>query len=202
MFSVFLLSESLLFVPSRRATGISPPYSSFPLILLILLIILSPANSLPTPRHSGGTLMKQKYALGGSGSSYIYGLVDSTYKDGMTKKECQTFVKNGKQESICACVCVSVRLSGSHSLSLSFSSIPLFFFFFCSAIFSLLYPFLFSLSLFLSLSYFSLPLSSVSSHSHCSRHGQRWIFGWSNQTGHHRPDRRGERSHSRWEVEK
>ena len=41
--------------------------------------------------------MKQKFALGGSGSSYIYGLVDSTYKDGMTKAECQVFVKNGKQ---------------------------------------------------------------------------------------------------------
>jgi 20S proteasome subunit beta 1 len=40
--------------------------------------------------------MKQKFALGGSGSSYIYGLVDATYKDGMTKEECQTFVKNGK----------------------------------------------------------------------------------------------------------
>ena len=40
--------------------------------------------------------MKQKFALGGSGSSYIYGLVDSTYRDGMTKAECQTFVKNGK----------------------------------------------------------------------------------------------------------
>ena len=39
--------------------------------------------------------MKQKFALGGSGSSYIYGLVDSTYRDGMTKQECQTFVKNG-----------------------------------------------------------------------------------------------------------
>jgi 20S proteasome alpha/beta subunit len=45
---------------------------------------------------SGGSLMKQKFALGGSGSTYIYGLVDSTYRDGMTKEECQTFVKNGK----------------------------------------------------------------------------------------------------------
>jgi len=42
----------------------------------------------------GGTIMKQKFALGGSGSTYIYGLVDATYKDGMSKKECQDFVKN------------------------------------------------------------------------------------------------------------
>ena len=39
--------------------------------------------------------MRQKFAIGGSGSTYIYGLVDATYKDGMTKEECQTFVKNG-----------------------------------------------------------------------------------------------------------
>lgn len=44
----------------------------------------------------GGTLMQQKFAVGGSGSSYIYGLVDSTYKEGMTKEECKTFVKTGK----------------------------------------------------------------------------------------------------------
>lgn len=41
----------------------------------------------------GGTMMQQKFALGGSGSSYIYGLVDSTYREGMTKEECKTFVK-------------------------------------------------------------------------------------------------------------
>ena len=42
-----------------------------------------------------GTIIKQKFALGGSGSSYIYGLVDSTYKEGMTKEECKDFVKTG-----------------------------------------------------------------------------------------------------------
>lgn len=41
----------------------------------------------------GGTLMPQKFALGGSGSSYIYGLVDSTYREGMSKEECVQFVK-------------------------------------------------------------------------------------------------------------
>ena len=41
----------------------------------------------------GGTLMPQKFAMGGSGSTYIYGLVDETYKEGMTKEECKEFVK-------------------------------------------------------------------------------------------------------------
>lgn len=41
----------------------------------------------------GGTIMRQKFAIGGSGSTYIYGLVDATYKEGMTKAECQAFVK-------------------------------------------------------------------------------------------------------------
>eukprot|EP01038_Epipyxis_sp_PR26KG_P007970 gene7970-10810_t len=41
----------------------------------------------------GGTLVKQNFALGGSGSTYIYGLVDATYKVGMSKEECKDFVK-------------------------------------------------------------------------------------------------------------
>ena len=44
--------------------------------------------------------MKQKFSLGGSGSTYIYGLVDATYRDGMTKEECQNFVKNGQKKRI------------------------------------------------------------------------------------------------------
>jgi hypothetical protein len=39
--------------------------------------------------------MRQTFALGGSGSSYIYGLVDATFKEGMGKVECQDFVKKG-----------------------------------------------------------------------------------------------------------
>ncbi|KAJ1428361.1 nucleophile aminohydrolase [Ochromonadaceae sp. CCMP2298] len=41
----------------------------------------------------GGTLMRQKFAVGGSGSGYIYGLVDATYREDMTKEECKAFVK-------------------------------------------------------------------------------------------------------------
>ena len=40
----------------------------------------------------GGTLVKQNFAMGGSGSTYIFGLVDSTYKEGMSKEECKEFV--------------------------------------------------------------------------------------------------------------
>jgi 20S proteasome subunit beta 1 len=43
----------------------------------------------------GGTIMKQKFALGGSGSTYIYGLVHATYREGMTKQECKEFVAKG-----------------------------------------------------------------------------------------------------------
>lgn len=37
--------------------------------------------------------MKQKFAIGGSGSTYIYGLVDSLYREGMNRQECIDFVK-------------------------------------------------------------------------------------------------------------
>lgn len=41
----------------------------------------------------GGTLMRQKFSIGGSGSTYIYGHVDAAYKENMTREECQSFVK-------------------------------------------------------------------------------------------------------------
>eukprot|EP01035_Chromulina_nebulosa_P018290 gene18290-23970_t len=41
----------------------------------------------------GGTLTPQSYALGGSGSSYIYGFVDAYYRPDMSKDECKEFVK-------------------------------------------------------------------------------------------------------------
>lgn len=43
----------------------------------------------------GGTLMQEDFAVGGSGSTYIYGLVDQEYKRGMTQPECEKFVANG-----------------------------------------------------------------------------------------------------------
>jgi len=41
----------------------------------------------------GGTCLKMDFAIGGSGSTYIYGLVDGLFKEGMTADEARTFVK-------------------------------------------------------------------------------------------------------------
>ena len=40
-----------------------------------------------------GQLCARNLPFGGSGSSYIYGLVDASYRDNMTKEECKEFVK-------------------------------------------------------------------------------------------------------------
>ncbi|KAJ1929785.1 Proteasome subunit beta type-1 [Tieghemiomyces parasiticus] len=42
----------------------------------------------------GGSLHKQAYAIGGSGSSYIYGYCDANYRPNMTQDEAIKFVKN------------------------------------------------------------------------------------------------------------
>lgn len=39
-----------------------------------------------------GLLTRQPFAIGGSGSFYVYGFVDAEYRRGMTKDECQKFV--------------------------------------------------------------------------------------------------------------
>jgi len=40
----------------------------------------------------GGMLMRRPVSIQGSGSSFIYGLMDSEYKPGMTKEECMDLV--------------------------------------------------------------------------------------------------------------
>ncbi|XP_070810832.1 proteasome subunit beta type-6 [Pituophis catenifer annectens] len=42
----------------------------------------------------GGMMVRQPFSIGGSGSSYIYGFVDVSYKPGMSKEECLTFTAN------------------------------------------------------------------------------------------------------------
>ncbi|XP_060093791.1 LOW QUALITY PROTEIN: proteasome subunit beta type-9 [Heteronotia binoei] len=42
----------------------------------------------------GGMLTRQPFAIGGSGSTFIYGYVDSAYKPGMSREECYQFTKN------------------------------------------------------------------------------------------------------------
>lgn len=43
----------------------------------------------------GGSLIRERFAVGGSGSTYIYGFVDSHFKEGMSKDECLDFVRRG-----------------------------------------------------------------------------------------------------------
>ncbi|KAI9594761.1 proteasome subunit beta type-6 [Syncephalis fuscata] len=42
----------------------------------------------------GGSLHRQPFAIGGSGSTYIYGYCDSAFKEGMSRDECVEFAKN------------------------------------------------------------------------------------------------------------
>lgn len=48
----------------------------------------------------GGSLHKQDFAIAGSGSSYIYGLTEKTYKPNMTKDEAINFVKQALAQAI------------------------------------------------------------------------------------------------------
>lgn len=43
----------------------------------------------------GGSLLRLPYAMGGSGSSYIYTWMDSSFKEGMTREEAEKFVLRG-----------------------------------------------------------------------------------------------------------
>ena len=48
----------------------------------------------------GGSLHKQRYAIGGSGSTYIYGYCDANFKDNMSEEEAVSFVKGALGEAI------------------------------------------------------------------------------------------------------
>ena len=41
----------------------------------------------------GGTILKVPFALGGSGSTYIYGLIDSEFRPDLTEDEARALVK-------------------------------------------------------------------------------------------------------------
>ena len=43
----------------------------------------------------GGACIKEKFAIGGSGSSYIYGYCDANFKENMTRDEAIAFVTTG-----------------------------------------------------------------------------------------------------------
>lgn len=42
----------------------------------------------------GGSCVKQDYAIGGSGSTYVYGYCDAHYRTGMSRDDCIAFVKH------------------------------------------------------------------------------------------------------------
>ena len=48
----------------------------------------------------GGSLHKQAYAIGGSGSTYIYGYCDANWKEGMSEQEGIEFIKGALREAI------------------------------------------------------------------------------------------------------
>ena len=48
----------------------------------------------------GGSLHKQAYAIGGSGSTYIYGYCDAHWKEGMEEADAVDFVKGALREAI------------------------------------------------------------------------------------------------------
>lgn len=48
----------------------------------------------------GGSLHKQPYSIGGSGSTYIYGYCDSNWREGMTEQQGIDFVKGSLREAI------------------------------------------------------------------------------------------------------
>ncbi|GJQ14882.1 hypothetical protein GpartN1_g6673.t1 [Galdieria partita] len=41
----------------------------------------------------GGTIVRQPYSIGGSGSTYIYGFCDAHFRKGMSREECIEFTK-------------------------------------------------------------------------------------------------------------
>lgn len=48
----------------------------------------------------GGMMVRQPVSVGGSGSSYIYGFMDSNYKPGMTQEQCMELTAAGTH---CCC---------------------------------------------------------------------------------------------------
>ena len=83
-----------------------------------------------TPKHGGsvysiplgGSLHKQSYAIGGSGSTYIYGYCDSYWKENMNEEEGIAFVKGALRVSVSVySACLARRwlyllLTGSHKV--------------------------------------------------------------------------------------
>ena len=59
---------------------------------------------------SSGACVKERYAIGGSGSSYIYGYCDANFREGMTRQEAIDFVTKGAAHEILASILFSAIL--------------------------------------------------------------------------------------------
>jgi 20S proteasome subunit beta 1 len=44
----------------------------------------------------GGSMHKQPFTIGGSGSAFIYGFCDENWREGMTRDEAVAFAKKGR----------------------------------------------------------------------------------------------------------
>lgn len=68
---------------------------------LLAGMILAGYDSLKGPQvyqvTLGGTLVREKFAISGSGSTYITGYCDEFYREKMSKEECLKFVKSALQ---------------------------------------------------------------------------------------------------------
>lgn len=62
---------------------------------------------------AGGSLHKQEFSIGGSGSTYIYGYCDANFREDMTKEEGIEFVKNCNHPSVCLRLIVALALAMS-----------------------------------------------------------------------------------------
>ena len=104
-------------VPPAQFAHYSPPslpLHVFPPLLMTISLSPSPHNSAGLiiagwdERHGGqvysiplgGSLHKQAYAIGGSGSTYIYGYCDANWKEGMEEADAVAFVKGALREAI------------------------------------------------------------------------------------------------------
>ncbi|CAN2390395.1 beta [Pristimantis euphronides] len=82
----------------------------------------------------GGMITQQPFAIGGSGSTYIYGYVDSIFKPGMSKEQCEKFAVHalalamGRDGSSGGVIyLVTVTKDGTKENTISGDSIPRFY---------------------------------------------------------------------------
>jgi len=81
----------------------------------------------------GGTLSKEKWAIDGSGSTYIWAFCDAEYRDNFTREEAEAFVAEAlalamaRDASSGGCIrLVTVNKDGAHHKYINGSEVPLY----------------------------------------------------------------------------